>query len=170
MSVSALSAEFISKSVFRIGENVPRIIKCLNELSEEEIWERPNSSSNSVGNLILHACGNIKQYIFSGLGGKEDLRQRDKEFSASDGYNRNELINKLTDTITETTAVINGLTDKELLNNKKVQGNEHSGISMVIHVTEHLSYHTGQIAFYTKMLKDKDLGFYKGQNLNLKNQ
>lgn len=51
------------------GESFPRLKKCLEQLSEEEIWHRPNPHSNSVGNLVLHLCGNARQWIASGLGG-----------------------------------------------------------------------------------------------------
>jgi len=51
-----------------------------------------------------------------------------------------------------------------------VQGYYHSGIGIIIHVTEHYSYHTGQIIFWVKLLKNKDLGFYAGIDLNVKNE
>jgi len=57
-------------------EGVGRIKKCLEVLNEEQIWYRPNANSNSVGNLVLHLCGNVRQWILTGLGKKEDIRQR----------------------------------------------------------------------------------------------
>ncbi len=62
------------------NESYPRLKKCLAQLSEEEIWHKPNANSNSVGNLVLHLCGNVRQWIISGLGGQADTRQRQKEF------------------------------------------------------------------------------------------
>jgi uncharacterized damage-inducible protein DinB len=35
-----------------------------------------------------------------------------------------------------------------------------SGVAILIHVTKHLSYHTGQIAFITKQITGTDSGFY----------
>ena len=49
-------------------ESVPRLKKCLDELTEEEVWKRPNEYSNSMGNLVLHLCGNVRQWIVSGVG------------------------------------------------------------------------------------------------------
>jgi hypothetical protein len=60
---------------------LPRIVGCLKTLSPDQIWWRPNEASNSVGNLVLHLAGNVRQWIVSGLGGVEDKRQRDLEFS-----------------------------------------------------------------------------------------
>lgn len=170
MSKSKLAQEFVEQSVAKMEENGPRIEKCLKVLNEEEIWKRPNTSSNSVGNLILHLCGNITQYIISSLGETEDKRERDKEFSALSGYNKAELMDRLKSTADQSIQVIQGLTEVDLLKVRSVQGFTHSGIGIIIHVVEHYSYHTGQIAYWTKLLKDKDLGFYAGLDLNIKNK
>ena len=47
--------------------NLKRITRCLFELTEEHVWQRPNESSNSVGNQMLHLCGNIQQWVIAGL-------------------------------------------------------------------------------------------------------
>ncbi|HZJ60322.1 MAG TPA: DinB family protein, partial [Chitinophagaceae bacterium] len=123
-----------------------------------------------VGNIILHLCGNMRQYAISSLGNSKDVRERDKEFSADGGYSGAELFKKLTDTVEQAKKIIQSTTEEELLRERKVQGYTHSGIGIVLHVTEHYSYHTGQIIFWTKLLKDKDLGFYAGVDLNTKNE
>lgn len=161
--------EFLEQSIDRINQNTPRIISCMNELKEEDTWRRPNDSSNSVGNIILHLCGNITQYIISSLGETRDIRERDKEFSANSGYSKKELINKLTMVVEKACDVIKKMDAEKLLRKRQVQGFQHSGMGIIIHVTEHYSYHTGQIAFWTKLLKNKDLGFYAGIDLNKKN-
>ena len=161
--MNAFSKEFIEQSIFRMEENNVRIEKCLTMLSEDEVWKKPNQSSNSIGNLILHLCGNIRQYIISSLGKVEDTRKRDLEFSTSGGFSKKELLNKLLGTVSEAARTIKNLDEKNLLDVKSVQGFEYSGIGNIIHVVEHYSYHAAQIAFWTKLLKDKDLGFYAGQ-------
>ena len=170
MSKSNQVDEIIEQAIFRFWENTPRIERCLNELSEEGIWKKPNNSSNSVGNLILHLCGNITQYIISSLGKKEDNRNRDKEFTTTSGYNKSELLKKLTSTLDEAILTLKNLNEKDLLKVQSVQGFNYSGIGIIIHVVEHYSYHTGQITFWTKLLKDKDLGFYANVDLNKKNK
>src|SRR6185295_11350300 len=162
--------EFLSQAIHRIDENTQKLTTCLGELEEIDIWKRPNQHSNSVGNIILHLCGNIRQYAISSLGNNKDVRERDKEFSADGGYSGPELLKKLIDTIDQAKDIIRNATESELLRERKVQGYNHSGIGIVIHVTEHYSYHTGQIIFWTKLLKDKDLGFYGGIDLNVKNE
>jgi uncharacterized damage-inducible protein DinB len=166
---SDLGQEFIRGSVFRLSENTPRIRKCLDALTEDQLWLRPNEASNSIGNLILHLCGNIRQYAISSLSGAPDSRERDKEFSARSVGTRIELLAQLETTVAAAITVIQSLDDAALLHVRSVQGFDLSGMAIVIHVTEHYSYHTGQIAFWTKLLTDKDLGFYAGLNLNTRN-
>lgn len=162
--------EFIGENLRRIDENTKKLSACLDEFAEPDIWKRPNQHSNSVGNIILHLCGNIRQYAISSLGNIKDVRERDKEFSTEGGYTKTELLKKLTETIEEAKNIIQNASEKELLRKRKVQGYLHSGVGIVVHITEHYSYHTGQIIFWTKLLKDKDLGFYAGVNLNERNE
>lgn len=139
-------------------------------LSDTEIWQRPNSSSNSVGNLVLHLCGNMTQYIISALGKNKDDRNRDSEFSTKEGFTAAELLDKMKAVNDNCVTIITGLKEEQLAAKYEVQGYTMSGIAIIIHVTEHYSYHTGQIVFLTKSLKDTDTGFYKGRNLNAKNK
>jgi|SRR4030095_234974 uncharacterized damage-inducible protein DinB len=165
----SITKKFIEQSIRYLNENVPRIEKCLHELDEKDVWQRPNASSNSVGNLILHVSGNMRQYIISSLGHNEDKRNRAAEFSATGGFSKAELLGKIRSTVKEACDVLNNVTEDELLRIRVVQGFEMSGVDIVVHVTEHFSYHTGQIVFWTKLLKDKDLEFYKGKDLNKTN-
>jgi len=165
-----IESELINQTIFRLNENTPRIEKCLGMLSEEEVWQKPNHNSNAIGNLILHLCGNITQYIISSLGEKEDLRNRDYEFEAQGGLSKSALIKKLNHVVQKASGIISNLDHKKLLHVFSVQGFELTGIGIIIHVVEHYSYHTGQISLYTKLLKNTDLGYYAGHDLNAKNK
>ncbi|MEO8859792.1 MAG: DinB family protein [Ginsengibacter sp.] len=162
--------EFIKASIYRINESAKRVTKCLDEIDEIELWKKPNEHSNSIGNIVLHLCGNIRQYIISSLGQVEDIRERDKEFSASGVFKKSELLAKLQQTINEAITVMEDLDELALAKLYLVQGFQLSGVGIIIHVTEHFSYHTGQIAFWVKLLKNTDLGFYQNINLNVKNK
>ncbi len=170
MKPPTLVSEFVEQSIFRLEENLVKIEKSVAELSEEDVWKRPNESSNSVGNLIVHLCGNVTQYIISSLGEKDDLRERNKEFETKDGWNKVELLAKLSETVRESSEIISKMDEETLLKMRSVQGYEFSGLGNILHVVEHFSYHSGQIAFWVKLLKDKDLGFYSGLDLNAKNE
>ena len=161
-TVHPLASEFMDQAIYRMSENTERVKACLEVISEEELWLRPTSVSNSIGNLILHLAGNMRQYIVSSLGRRPDHRQRDSEFSTEGGFTKEELLTHFLSNYEEVVAVLRSLTDQDLLESKSVQVYNLSGIGHILHVVEHYSYHTGQIAFWTKQLRNQDLGFYKG--------
>lgn len=163
--------EFIDQIIFRLDESSRMVALSLEKLDEDFIWKRPHHNANSIGNLILHLCGNITQYAISSLGETEDIRNRDLEFESKDGYSKKELLDKLEQTVQKAKKVIQNTTLDQYLMKRDVQGFTFSGIGIAIHVTEHYSYHTGQIAFWTKQITEKkSLGFYDGIDLNTKNK
>jgi len=164
-----LVEELVKNTLYRMDENTRMIKKSLAEISEEEVWQKPNPSLNSIGNLILHLGGNISQYIISSLGETEDIRKRDVEFATVDGLNKAELLEKLEDVVDTAKRVIFDATLNQLVKMRSVQGFSLSGVGIILHAVEHYSYHTGQIAFWVKQLKNEDLGFYDGMDLNIKN-
>ena len=139
--------------------NLPHIVECLRNLSEEEIWWRPNSASNSAGNIVLHLCGNVRQWIISGLGGAEDKRERDREFAERGPIPRQALVTQLRRTIRDACHVIARLSDDSLSRKYEIQGYHVTGLGAAYHVVEHFGYHTGQIIYITKLKRAKDLGF-----------
>lgn len=169
MDKHPLVKEIIKHASFRLKENNAKIISCLDYLSEEEIWEKPNEASNSMANLVLHLCGNLSQYILSSLGEREDLRDRDAEFTACKTCHKDDLIDQLNATVEECCDLLETLEQENLQRKYNVQGFSYTGVGNVIHAVEHFSYHTGQIAFWTKVLRRRDLGFYDGIDLNQKN-
>ena len=142
------------------GEGIPRIRKCLKELSQEEIWYRPNDNSNSVGNLILHLCGNVRQWIIAGLGGNKDVRQRAAEFDEKGPLSTATLENLLHQLEQDVELVLTKVTAEDLLKTHAVQVYQETGISILVHVVEHFSYHVGQITYYVKWRKDMDTNYY----------
>jgi uncharacterized damage-inducible protein DinB len=145
---------------FLLEENLPRVIKCLELLSEEQIWFKPNTASNSVGNLVLHLAGNLNQWVLKAIGGKNYKRKRDEEFTADKTKSKEELIEILVSIKNELSTVINSVSAEELLRVRPVQIYEEDAITILIHVTEHFSYHTGQIAYITKWLTCRPTDFY----------
>ncbi len=149
-----------------IGESVPRIKQCLATLSTDEIWHRPNENVVSVGNLVLHLMGNLRQWVLSGLGQQPDHRQRNREFDHTDPLSADILTQQLDVLMTEVAAVLDQLTPADLLATYRVQGYQETGVAILMHVTEHFSYHTGQITYFVKTRKNVDLQYYGGQDLN----
>jgi len=118
--------------------------------------------------MCIRDSGNITQYIISSLGEKEDNRERDMEFSKNGGLSKSEVFKKLEDTVATAKRVIFDAAPAKLIQVRSVQGFSFSGVGVIMHAVEHYSYHTGQIAFWVKQLRNTDLGFYDSMDLNVK--
>ena len=153
-----------------ILEGLDRIERCLEKIEDDEIWRKPNKNSNSIGNLILHLSGNVRQYVISGIGDETDTRERDREFEIESRIERKALLAKIKKTVMEANSVVLGLSQSDLTEKRSAQGYENTILSILIHVIEHFSYHVGQISYYTKLLKDCDMGYYAGEDLNKKSK
>jgi uncharacterized damage-inducible protein DinB len=157
---ATLERQFLDHSVQKLRQYTDRIETCLGKLNEEQVWLRGGENENAVGNLVLHLCGNVRQWIVSGVGGQPDIRQRDTEFDARGGVPIPELMKRLRGTVEEAVAVIGSVPRVRLAERLLLQQYDVSVLEAIYHVVEHFSMHTGQILFLTKMLAGTDLGFY----------
>lgn len=160
--LAALFLEFSREKLF--GQYWPRLRQCVESLTDEQVWWRPNPASNSIGNLILHLNGNVTQWLVDSFNRDEDKRNRPAEFAAIGGLTAAELLARLGATMERAAEVLARLTVEELLAPYEIQGYHVHGLDAVYQVVEHFGLHYGQIAYITKMLKDEDLGFYKELN------
>jgi uncharacterized damage-inducible protein DinB len=147
-----------------LGQSWPRLRTCVESLTDEQIWWRPNPSSNSIGNLVLHLNGNVTQWIIGSFTRADDHRDRPAEFSRTEGIGREELVQKLAATMERVSEVLDQVTEADLLAQFDIQGYHTTGLEAIYHVAEHFALHYGQIAYITKMLGDRDLGFYRELN------
>jgi len=150
-----------------IEEGLTRIKHCVSHLNETELWKQENENTNSVGNLIMHLQGNVRQYVVSGIGMQKDTRTRDSEFDPHNIKASEQIINELEQTLLESVQVINKLELENLTEDRKVQGFDETVLSIIIHVIEHFSYHVGQVTFITKQMKNIDTGYYADLDLNI---
>jgi uncharacterized damage-inducible protein DinB len=158
---NTIQQEFVRCSIERLRLHCSRIESCLGKLTPEQIWARGSENENAIGNLVLHLCGNVRQWIISGVGGTPDIRQRDEEFAARGGVPAAELTERLRATIDEAVVVLERVTAERLVEPLVIQAYHESGLGAIYHVVEHFSGHTAQIIFATKMLTSEDLGFYR---------
>ena len=155
-------AEFIDASrTFLREDYLPKLLHCVDRMSDEDLWWRPNDVSNSAGNLILHVCGNVRQWIVSSIGGARIQRDRDSEFTTRGPIARTELLTNLKQAIDEVDAVLAQLDSSRLLNRVPIQKYNVSTLQAVYHVVEHFSYHLGQILYIYKMRSGADPSFYR---------
>jgi uncharacterized damage-inducible protein DinB len=161
ISETNVSHTFMQKACQLLKEEyLPKIERCLEKLTDEQVWWRPNPEANSIGNLLLHLSGNARQWIVCGLGGATDERQRQTEFDERRVIPRDELLDRLRTTIAEVDEVLARFDPAQLLKSYTIQGTKATALAAIFHVTEHFSMHTGQIILLTKMLANIDLVFY----------
>ncbi|HEY3132371.1 MAG TPA: DinB family protein [Acidobacteriota bacterium] len=146
---------FLSKDYF------PKIEKCLELLRDDDVWWRAHETDNSVGNLMLHLAGNVRQWIVSGIGGAADKRVRQKEFDQREALSKTELLARLRAAVDDADGVLASIDTAELLKPRFIQFTQQTPLQAIFHVVEHFGYHTGQIVYITKLRAGKDLGFYR---------
>ncbi|MBP6184894.1 MAG: DUF1572 family protein [Saprospiraceae bacterium] len=156
----------LSETILRIcTENMPRIRTCIAQLDQDQIWYRPNAEMVSIGNLILHLHGNARQWILHTLCGIQWERDRDKEFSELGPLPVGELSRLLDGLEQDLKQYVVTIEEEALLQSYDVQIFHETGVAILVHVIEHFSYHTGQIARDTKRMLAKDLRFYETEDL-----
>lgn len=145
-----------------VDEALPRIGRCVELLDEAQIWQRHGEHGNSVGNLLLHLEGNVRQWILCGVGGAADERRRDAEFAATGASEPSaRSYARLSATTVEAAAIVDRLTAEELLATRTFQQRyRRPVIAGVLHVLEHFSGHAYQIYAWTKELRGVDLRFF----------
>ena len=139
----------------------PRLRSCVELLSDEQVWWRPNEASNSIGNLMLHLNGNVRQWLVASFKQLEDTRDRPAEFRERQSIPASALVETLGATLNEASDVLVSLTEADLLKTFNIQGYTVTGLQAVYQVVEHFGIHYGQIVYITKLLRGEDLGFYR---------
>lgn len=158
---SAIASLFVSLSVKKLRQMSDYIESCLGRLTDDQIWSRGAPHENSVGNLILHLCGNVRQWVIAGVGGELDIRERDKEFSASGGLSCAELTSQLRQIVDQAIKTIEAVTPERLLEQINPQKRQVSVLEAIYQAVGHFQQHTGQIIFATKIYSGEDLGLYR---------
>src|SRR6185437_8732021 len=100
---------FLNFSTSQLRQLAGRIGVCLDKLTPEQVWLRHSENENATGNLVLHLCGNLRQWIGTGVAGLPDIRVRDREFAEQGGLTPAELKQRLTAAVEEAVAVIEAL-------------------------------------------------------------
>ena len=157
---SELGPLFCSHSTKKLEQMTGHIETCLSKLDDASIWSRNGSHENTVGNLVLHLEGNVRQWMIHGIGGLPDVRQRDLEFSAAGGTSATELSAHLRETVNRAMEIIGGLSPERLADRITAQNSTVSALEAIYQVVGHFQQHTGQIMFATKQLIGDGLGFY----------
>ncbi|HNQ12084.1 MAG TPA: DinB family protein [Bacteroidia bacterium] len=166
--MNSLNADLIIQE-FKVrvfDESMQRILTCIDLLHENQLHLKIHENGNSVGNLVLHLCGNARQWIVASFGFEKDIRVRQEEFDAKGPFRKEDLKKRLMTLKNDLQKCLDQIDVSVLIKNYRIQSFEVSGLSALIHVIEHFSYHTGQITLICKYLSGKETGYYSGIKLD----
>ncbi|MEK6287557.1 MAG: DUF1572 family protein [Acidobacteriota bacterium] len=142
----------------RITRILPAQIRaCVEELTEEQLWWRPNEHTNSVGNLVLHLSGSMRHYLSRGVGGLEYERDRPAEFAERGPLPKERLLVTFDETISQATQTLEAFDTSRFLDSSDEQNYVPTIFDVMFNIAIHLATHTGQIVYVTKMLKEGSL-------------
>ncbi len=163
MNTDAAVRDLLEAAARKLEQDMRQIGRCAGLLSEQEFWSRANEHCNSVGVLVLHLAGNVRQWILGGVAGRAVERDRPAEFAARGPAPVGPAIEALKQTVRDAVAVIRGVRSAQAPEPRTIQGYRVSVLLAVFHVAEHFSFHTGQVVHMTKVLRDVDLSLYDAQ-------
>ena len=152
-----VAAIFLDVSCRRLGQMTEFLVACVKKLSDEQVWRCGGAHENAVGNLVLHLCGNARQWVIHGVGGAADVRVRDAEFSIDGGMTGAELIALFETTMDEVKAVIAATPAERMMERTAPHGDDVSVLEAIYHVVAHVHQHVGQIIVLTKQMLGGDL-------------
>jgi hypothetical protein len=134
-----------------------QVRQCLEQLDDEQIWWRPNESSNSIGNLVLHLSGSLNHFLNRQIGGFEYERDRAKEFAERRHLPKAELLAIFDDMVAKGEKTFEGLTPERLMQPSPEPKLNQYVVNDLINIAVHVSSHASQILWITKMLREGSL-------------
>ena len=142
----------------RITRILPSQIRaCVEELTQEQLWWRPNEQANSVGNLVLHLSGSMRHYLSRGVGGLDYHRDGPAEFAERGPIPREQLLAAFDETIGQAAQTLGSFDTSRFLDTTDEQNYVPTIFDVIFNIAIHLATHAGQIVYVTKMLKEGSL-------------
>lgn len=154
---SQIAALFLDFSVRKLDQMTTYLASSLDRLTDKQVWQRGAAHENTVGNLLLHMCGNMRQWVLYGIDRQPDVRVRDAEFETDGGMSGRELLATFRETVAEVSAVLAALPAERLLDRINPQNGDVSVLDAIYQVVGHVQQHVGQIILLTKQMAATDL-------------
>lgn len=151
MTGDKLAATVGAAASHELESALERIKHCLGQLNDEQIWQRSYPSLNSIGNLILHLCGNLRQWIVAGVGGAPDVRNRPAEFAERGPIPKEALLHSLEGIVEEAKRVLAGVDARQLSEPRRIQGFDVTGVAAIFDSVSHFRGHTQEIVHMTRL-------------------
>jgi uncharacterized damage-inducible protein DinB len=151
--MTSFPRQFLDESrAFLTGDYLPKIERCVQQLTSDQIWSRSNESSNSIGNLMLHLAGSSRYWAIEVIGGASIGRVRQREFDQREPIPTEQLLAGLRSAVAEVDQKLASLPEESLLEIRTARDEKATVLWCVYHIVEHFSMHTGQILSMAKSL------------------
>jgi hypothetical protein len=150
MTADELAGAVGDAAAHELGSALARIKHCLGQLNDEQVWHRSQPGLNSVGNLVLHLCGNLRQWVVAGMGGAPDVRNRPAEFAERGTVPKDELLRRLEAVVEETKRILAGVDARQLTEARRIQGFDVTGGAAIFDSVPHFRGHTQEIVHMTR--------------------
>lgn len=150
VSEDTLAIAFLDAARRRLERSTAKIVHCVNQLDDAQIWWRPTRAQNSIGILIVHLCGNVTQWIISGVGGVPDVRDRPREFVDDTQRSKSQLLEALNRCIVEAGNILASADTSQLLSPCRIQGFDTTPMSGILETVAHFQGHVQEIISLTR--------------------
>ena len=160
MKEEPIGLHFLEGSSRHISRSHDHIAHCLAQLNDADLWWSPNEECNCIGVILQHLSGNLRQWVLSGLGGQQDVRERPQEFLIETREPKDIVQRRFDELIQEVLAVFSSFPTQQLLEQTTIQGFDNSFLGAAYVAVTHLELHAGQILYITKLRLGKRYEVY----------
>lgn len=150
-AAASIGRAYVAEAARTLQSSLQKIEHCLDQLTDADLRWRAHESHNSIQNIMLHLCGNVRQWVIQGVVSGPDDRRRAQEFSDRAPYSKDELRKRLRETVAEAAAVLNRVADEQLLEPRRIQGFETTVLAAVFDSVSHFVGHTHQIVYISRL-------------------
>ena len=123
-------------------------------LSDEQIWWRPNESSNSIGNIVIHLTGSLNHYLNRNLGGLDYTRDRPAEFAERRAIPKAEVVAGFDAMVEAAERTMAGLRPEQLAEPSPEPKLNANIFEDLLGIAVHIANHAGQVVWIAKMLQE----------------
>lgn len=148
---ASVGSAFVAEARATLAGAHRKIEHCLTQLSDADLWWKQHESHNSIQTVILHLCGNLRQWILHGVGDQSDIRDRPQEFSDRSERSKSDLNAMLRDTVEQCDRVLAAMPLDRLLQPRRIQGFDTTLLSAIFDTISHFVGHQHQIVYITRL-------------------
>jgi hypothetical protein len=151
IDLTSVGAAWLAECRATLASASKKIEHCLSQLTDADLWWRQHESHNSIQNVVLHLCGNLRQWVLHGVGGEPDVRDRPAEFTDRANRPKAELLAMLRETVAKCDRVLAACPAEQLLERRRIQGFETTVLAALFDTVSHFVGHQHQIVYITRL-------------------